>query len=300
MKNLFRIFLIFSCYSSFGQFSDDAIMVQKKGLFINLSYSESRFDSYWEKDVLYKNPDLGKIKRQSAAAFVNIGLAKRINVFASIPYYRNSSSLTYLNKEEGIQDLSGGIKLSLLDPVNPLAIILSGTVSKPMSKYSTENQIFALGMGSKTISGKLILQYKLANGLYVGANGGYLGREIVEIDKDVYTLNNELKYTNKVAPPDAYQYATKLGFDSGNFLIEVFGEKFNSLSGDNIGYNQLPYITNKVNNTQAGIYSRFQKNQIGFNLKAAQVLAGLNTPKALNISLGVCFSLNGKNDRFEY
>jgi hypothetical protein len=302
MKNALLIFLGCCGFSSFGQFADDAIMLPKKGLFLHLSYAESRFDSYWEKDILYKNNDIGKITKRTGNAHISIGLSNRINIFASLPYARNTSEIPFLKKQEGFQDISGGLKLSVLNPTNPFSVILSGAVSKPLNSYQLENQILALGLGSRTINGKLLLRYKLENGLYFGAQGGYLGREIVTLENDVYQNNQELVYSNKVAPPDGYDYGLKLGYLNNTLQIEAFGEKFTSLSGDNIQYNQLPFISNKVNFTRAGIYTKYQINKIGFTVKASQVISGLNTPKALNLSAGLFFQLsNGRNnDRFEY
>jgi hypothetical protein len=301
MKNVFIVFLWLCGFSSFAQFSDDAILLPKKGLFLHLSYSESRFDSYWEKDVLLKNNDIGKISKQIANAHISFGISNRINLFASLPYARNSSNLSFKTKQEGFQDLSGGLKFSILDPVKPFSVVLSGTVTKPLNSYSLGNQILALGLGSRTIGGKLILRYKFESGLYAGAHGGYIGREIVALENDVYKSNNELIYSNKVAPPDAYDYGLRLGYLGDSFQIEAFGDRATSLSGDDIQYNQLPFISNKVNFTKAGIYTKYQINKVGFTVKASQVLAGLNTPKSLNISAGVFFQLSGRNnDRFEY
>jgi hypothetical protein len=301
MKNVFIIFLVFCGISSFGQFADDAIMLPKKGLFLHLSYAESRFDSYWEKDVLYKNPDIGKVTKQAAKAHLSFGLSNRINIFASLPYFRNNSNLGFTSKQEGFQDLSGGLKVSVLDPNNPFSVVLSGAVSKPLNSYNLDNQILALGLGSRTINGKLILRYKLESGLYLGAQGGYLGREIVTLENDIYKNNNELVYSNQVAPPDGYDYGLKLGYMGSSFQIEAFGDKFTSLSGDDIQYNQLPFISNKVNFTSAGIYTKYQIKKVGFTVKASQIISGINTPKALNISAGLFFQLSGRNnDRFEY
>jgi hypothetical protein len=300
MKNVFIVFLWLCGLSAFGQFADDAVMIPKRGLFFNLNVGQNTSNAYWENDVLYQNPLLGKITKQSASLFVNIGLSNRINVFGNLPYNRNQTSSETFRKQEGLNDLSGGVKLSVLNPENKFSIVLTGTGTKPISSYNSDLQVMALGSGSPTIAGKLILRFKTESGLYLSGQSGYLSREIIKINKEVYQLNNELVYSNEVAPPDAYDYGLKLGFLSEKFQIEAFGDKFNSLTGDNISYNQLPFHTNKVLNTKAGVHARFQANQLGFLARVSQVFSGLNTTKDLSVSAGIIFQINGRSDRFEY
>lgn len=299
-KSLIWAFLL-KCSIGLAQMPNDAIMMPQKSICVGLTAQQSTFKEYWEGSLLRNNFNIGTNTNQSLALMASIGITNRINIILNAPYVKTSNSAGTLAGQRGFQDASAWLKISPLNPSSKLSVVLLGGASIPMTNYIAELQPMSIGNQSKMLNGRLVLRYLTSMGIYVGGLGTYTTRNNVEIDKNAYWVNERLVTGNMVSLPDSYDYGARIGMLKPKWQFEIFADKSTSLSGDNIRYNDMPSITNKVNFTQAGAYFKFQPKKIGFNVRASQTLEGLNTGKMLNISLGLLFQTGGRrSNRFEY
>jgi hypothetical protein len=298
-KILSGVLMLWACNVQ-AQFANDAVMVPQRGLFANLSYSNSSFEQIYQAKNLVSNANSDKFISQNVNLKLLYGPVKRLNIGVSLPYVKNADKAGRIIPETGFQDISGLVKLSILDPEKPLSIVLSGEGSRPLKPYSIDNRYLALGNGSESVRGGLNIRYKTEGGFFIASNGGYRSSNLVKLSRDNYWFNDSFISSSFMKLPNVIDYGIKTGFLNKKYQFEVFGNQYKSETGDQIPVNGSLSFANKLIALEAGIYGRIQLEKLGFNFKASQIVKGENTPKTLSLSAGIIFQLNGKSDRFEY
>jgi len=261
----------------------DNLMMTKGRICLAALYTHDSWDHYWEGTLKRDNLNIGTLSRQTFMPMFSLGLTDKINFLAALPYVSTAPSAGQFIGQSGIQDLSLWLKATLLDsPVGPGKLQAHAVVgfSSPVTNYNKDYQPFSLGLGAQEGSVRGILHYQLNNGIFLRLMGSYHVRSNITIERDFYYTDKPI-YSNKVDMPDAVMYGVNLGGWWLNNTLNVFAsyEGMNSLSGHDIRRQDMPFPSNKMIFSRAGLsvqyYLPFFK-QLSVLASASQVISGRN------------------------
>ncbi|MBO0929504.1 hypothetical protein [Fibrella aquatilis] len=289
---LLAAFALLVAGPALAQMPQDAIYMPKKTICAALMLGKSDWNWYWENTLKRENYNLGRHTTQSASLMAAVGLTDRVNLIVNLPYVSTSTSAGNLMGQKGFQDLSGWLKINAVR-YKGLSLHTIVGASIPVSDYVPSFLPMSIGMGAKTVSGRLLANYKHSpTGLYVTAHGTYTWRGKVKLDQDAYQFDGKIYNTNQVAVPNATDAAVRLGILKRTFQTEVFAERFSCVSGDNIRRNDMPFLTNNMQATTVGWYGKYQPHNVGFNARASYVTDGLNMGQSTSFMLGFLYQFN--------
>ena len=284
--------------SVFAQMPHDAIYMPKKTACLAVSYGNSSWKEYWENTLKRENLNMGTHTTQSIMAMAAVGITDKLNVIVGLPYVSTKTSAGNLMGQKGVQDLSAWLKYRLVEKAG---LSVNGVIgaSIPLGNYVPDFLPMSIGLQAKTATGRLIANYTHKSGIYLAGHASYILRSNIKVDRDAYQADNKVYNSNIVAVPNATDAAARLGYTKNGSRIqaEFFVEKFTCVGGDNIRRNDMPFPTNNMQMTNVGFYGKFQPKNIGFNVRIAQTLQGLNVGQSLSYSVGLLYQLNPKTKK---
>ena len=279
-----------------AQTDEDAIMMAKKNLCIGATYMHNSWDYYWEGTFKRNNPNIGTVSTQSVMAMGIYGITRKLNVIASVPYVWTHASAGTLQGQQGIQDLSAWLKWEALDlnlGKGVLSFYLLGGGSIPLTGYIADFLPLSIGLQSKTLSGRLLVDYQLGK-FFTTASGTYTGRSDITIDRNSY-YTTSLHLTDKVDMPDMAGWNVRAGYRSNWLIAEGVVTGMYTLGGFDIRKNDMPFPSNKMNSMMAGVdfkYSIRVPNELSLVGGAMYTLSGRNAGQATAWDLGVLYVLD--------
>ncbi len=274
--------------SASAQTPSDGLMMSKGENCSVIAYSSSTWENYWEGATKRNNPNLGKFTSQNIMVMSALGITNKLNVIVALPYVWTSASVSYLDGQRGVQDFSAWLKYQIATKnggFGELKLFATGGFSLPTTNYVTDFLPFSIGIGAKTASGRLILNYN-KNGFYVNAQGGVTLRSDVKIDRNSFIFNNKLYQSDKMPVPDAADGSLSLGFVNARFQTFVSIDQFGCLSGDDIRYNDAPILTNKMSSTSVNWFGKYTIGKFSIIASVGQVLNGRNVGEATSFGIG--------------
>ena len=292
-KIILAILAMTTAFNIMAQMPHDAIYMNKKDFCIAIIGGQTSFNEYWEGNLLRDNLNMGTNTTQSLMPMIAYGIGSKLNLIASIPYVRVSNSAGNLMPQEGVQDLTVGLKYRFLDKQGlSLHAWLGG--STPIGNYVADFLPMSIGLGAKTGTGRLIARYQHKSGLYLQGHGAYTYRSTVKIDRDAYQFDSKIINSNWIAVPNAIETRAALGYNRNGIQIEGFLSRFACESGDDIRRNDMPFPTNNMKANMVGGYLKYQPKNLGFNLQWSQCAKGLNVGKTKQISIGLLYQIKVK------
>lgn len=289
-------YIVLACVTSsvYAQMPHDVIYMPKRTACIAVSYSNSSWKDYWENTLMRENLNIGIHTTQRVMPMVAVGVTDKLNLIVGLPYVGTKTSTGNLMGQKGIQDLSGWLKYQLVK--NDKGISLHGVIggSIPVGNYVPDFLPMSIGLQTKTATGRLIANYTHKSGVYLTAHASYILRSKIKIDRDAYQVDNRVYNTNQVSVPNATDVAVRLGYikDGSRIQAEFFAEHFTCVGGDNIRRNDMPFPTNNMTSTSVGFYGKYQPKNIGFNVRVAKVVNGLNVGQSISFSVSLLYQLN--------
>jgi hypothetical protein len=290
-KSLCLLLLISIRFAS-AQMPHDAIYMPKNTTCFALIGSKSTWKNYWEGSLKRDNPNLGTFNSNAVMAMAAVGLSSKLNVMVSAPYISNYTSDGNLKGQKGIQDLSLWAKYKVFEHSKGLSVHGVLGASTPLTNYVPDFLPLSIGLKSKSLTGRVILNYKTKAGIYVNLHGGYIARDKVKLDRDSYQVNGTVVYSNLMAVPNATEAGFRVGYLKSHLQVESFVEQFSCLSGDNIRRNDMPAVSNKMAFRNVGLFFKYQPKNLGFNLRVSQTISGQNIGQTKSLSAGVLYQLN--------
>ncbi|MCL6258635.1 transporter [Aquiflexum sp. TKW24L] len=274
----------------------DEVMMGKGEICTALIYEHSSWDQYWEGSYLRENANIGTFTRQMGMPMVAIGLTKKINIIASLPYINTKASGGTQAGQSGFQDLSVSVKVDWLQKQlgsGRLLFLTNAHVSTPVGNYLSDYMPFSLGAGAPELGFRGIGGYKMDNGLVFRASLAYLWRGQTEVERDYYYEKGSV-YSSFMNVPNALNFHGAIGywaFDN-RLRMEATYMNLNCLTGDDIRSYNRPQPTNKTEVSQVGAWVQyFIKSDQGFGALAYfnQTLSGRNMGKATTIGAGITY-----------
>ena len=260
----------------------DGLMMPKKNLCTGFMYTHDSWTEYWEGELKRKNGNIGKVTTQSLMWFGNYGITDKINIIAMLPYIKTKASMGTLTGMEGIQDLSVGVKYNFFrkafekSAFNTFAVV---NLSTPLSDYTPD--FFPLGLGTQTtnISYRLTAYYKMEQGWFINASGGYTWRSNTTLDRPAYFDGNEFYTSDEVKMPNVFDVFVATGYIKNGLQVELNYMQQNTLGGGDIRRQDMPFVSNRMNAIRVG----------------ATVMYYLPKPKNLAVRASAAYTLEGRN-----
>lgn len=178
IKFLTTVLLVFGIQLQ-AQTDMDGLMMAKRNLCGGIVVGQSQWNHYWEGTLYRNNENIGTFTSQMAMAMANYGISDKFNIIASAPYWKNQTSAGTLRGQQGLQDLSMTAKWEFFGKGYKhayVSLLALGTVSASLTNYVADYLPLAIGMQSKTASGKLMIDIQRK---YVYRRRLLLGRQIL-------------------------------------------------------------------------------------------------------------------------
>lgn len=282
--------------SAKSQTDQDAIMMTKNNFCTGIMHVGSSWDQYWEGTFKRNNLNIGTISTQGASIMGNYGLKDNLNLLFGLPYLKTKASMGTLHSQQGIQDLSLWIKWMPVEKDLGNGIISLYTMagaSVPFSNYIADYLPLSIGLKSKTVSGRLLLDYQLDD-FFITASETYTLRGNLQIERNSYYTTNFI-LADHVAMPDVNVWGFRAGYRTSKWIIEGLFYDMRTLGGFDITKNNMPFPSNKMNATSAGINLKHEIEKVpGLSLTGgwSHVLKGRNVGQSTNYNAGVFYILD--------
>jgi hypothetical protein len=271
----------------------DGIMMSKKNLCTGFQYSYSSWDHYWEGKLNRTNENIGTISTQMIGWMGNYGLTGKLNVLGSLPWVKTKASAGTLHGLDGVQDASIGLKYKALTVkigTGKLLLIGVGTFSFPVSNYVADFLPMSIGLKSKNLTLRVIGDYEIKRFFVTGA-AAWVYRSNITIDRTSY-YTTEMHQTNEVEMPNAATFHVRAGYRGKTIGAEAMVSRWATLGGFDITRNNMPFPSNRMNATMAGINIKCNPRALpGMAIQAggSYTVGGRNVGQALTISGGLFY-----------
>lgn len=255
----------------------DAIMMGKGQLCIGPMYSYSSWKNYWEGTLKRDNLNLGTVSTQAISLMGAYGVSDKLNVLFGAPYIKTKASAGTMKGMNGVQDLNLFIKWMPIEKrIGPgtFSLYTIGGISIPLTNYTPDFLPLSIGVRSKTASARLMLDYEW-NNLFATVSGTYVARDNISLDRNSY-YTDHLILSDEVEMPDASNFNFRAGYRSQKLIAEAVVNKWTTLGGFDITRNNMPFPSNRMNATTAGINVKY----VVTNDHALSIVAGGNTTVA--------------------
>jgi len=151
----------------------------------------------------------------------------------------------------------------------------------------------SIGLHSQWASIRALVNYRLDR-FFLAASGEYIRRGDINIDRNSY-YTTHLIYGNRVDIPNGNNWLISSGYRSIHFNAEATLQQTTSLGGFDIRKNDMPFPSNTMNWTMAGVMFKYSFDRVsGLELTAGgdYVLKGRNVGQATTIFGGVLYLFN--------
>ena len=265
----------------------DAIMMEKNAFCVGPMYSYSSWKNYWEGTLKRSNENLGRVSTQMYSVMGNYGITRKLNALFSVPYVKTKASAGTLHGMDGIQDLSLFLKWRPIQKKvgdGKLSLFGIAGVSFPLGNYTPDFLPLSIGLRSKTASARIMADYQQGN-LFVTGSATYILRDNIKIDRTSY-YTTELHLTNEVEMPDAANFNFRAGFRNHRLIAEAVVNNWTTLGGFDITRNNMPFPSNKMNATMAGVNIKYvlpSLPQLSIVAGGMYTIAGRNVGQTTNV-----------------
>ncbi|MGV3503557.1 MAG: hypothetical protein ACO1O1_07600 [Adhaeribacter sp.] len=296
---------VLACLPLLGQAQteQDALMMGERRLCVAGFVGYSSWTHYWEGTYKRDNDNMGRVSTRSASLMLNYGLKPNLNLLVSLPYVKTEASAGTLMGLGGFQDLSLFVKYrpwQMQAGKKTFSVLALGGLAVPTSDYNIDFMPMCIGLGSKVLTGRLIADVQ-AGKFSASVSGAYLHRSKVTIDRPAYYTDHQIN-SSEVAMPNAGNLQLRTGYRSPRIIAEAFLDQFHTFGGFDIRKNDMPFVSNQMNSTKAGVEGKYYLERIpalGFHATLWRTLAGRNVGQASGAMAGVdyIFDLSSKTSR---
>ncbi len=276
----------------------DGLMMPKKDFCTGFMYSHDQWTDYWEGELKRDNGNIGKVTTQSLMWFGNYGITNKINVIAMLPYVKTKASQGTLHGMEGLQDLSIGIKYNFFSKnfeKSEFRALGALNFSTPISDYTPDFFPLALGTQTTNLTYRLTTYFKLSQGWFVNASGGYTWRSNTTLDRPAYFDGNDFYNGDEVKMPNVFDVFVSMGYLKGAFQAELNYMQQNTLGGGDIRRQDMPFVSNRMNFQKAGVlvmYYLSKPKNMAVRGSAMYTLAGRNAGQSTTFMAGLLYTFH--------
>jgi len=273
-------FLVFS-QAAKAQTDADALMIPK---------------SYWEGTFKRNNANIGTLSSNAYTVVGNYGITNKLDVLFMAPYIKTNASQGTLKGQSGLQDLTVALKyLAFISEIGKglfsIHAIAEGSI--PMSNYEPDFLPVSIGLHSKSVSLRGLLNYQTGRFFVAGA-GQYVLRSDITLDRNSY-YTDHLIYSNRVDMPNVSNVLISTGYRSLKLNVEGIISQTTTQGGFDIRKNDMPFPSNRMNMTTVGGLAKYSFEDITgveVTLGGNYVVRGRNVGQATNLFASVYYILD--------
>lgn len=271
----------------------DAIMMGHKQLCIGPMFSHSSWTNYWEGTLKRENLNLGKVSTSMYSVMGAYGLKDNLNLLFGVPYVQTKASAGTLAGQRGIQDLSLFAKWMPVEKDlgnGTFSLYTIGGVSFPLSNYTPDFLPMSIGLRSKTVSLRLLLDYQLGD-FFVTGSYTQVFRDNIRLDRNSY-YTTHLIQSNEVEMPDASNLQCRAGYRSSKLIAEAVLNRWTTLGGFDITRNNMPFPSNRMNATTLGVNFKYvvtADHALSLIGGVNRGISGRNMGQATTINAGIFY-----------
>ena len=287
---------------TYAQTDADGIMMGKNLYCLGVMGATSSWNNYWEGSLLRTNENLGRVRTNMIGPMGSMGITKNLNLLFSLPYVSTKASAGQLKGFNGLQDLSLWAKyraIRLKRNKSSFSIFTIAGIGTPTTNYVKDYLPLSIGLGSNNLTLRGMLDYQYKN-WFATASGSMVMRSNIKIDRQVY-YTTQMIYSNQVEMPNASQFNVRAGFRNKEIVAELVYDQWTTLGGFDITKNNMPFASNKMNQSRIGINGKYEPVKWkGISLTAAAftTTAGRNVGKSTAVQFGAFYILNvAKKDK---
>jgi hypothetical protein len=295
-----RVFFIcmgaLAWHPGIGQSDQDALMMKKHEFCTGLMYQQSTWDQYWEGTLKRDNPNIGTMKTQMVGYMGMYGITNKLNVFASLPWVKTSSSAGQWKGQQGIQDVSLWLKYWAIDKKGPkgrFGLFGLAGVSMPVSDYSIDMLPYSIGLGTTNFNARIMADYQRGKWFATGSMT-YVLRSNAELDRTAYYTSG-MHYTNEIKMPDATQWMVRAGYRYKRWIAEAVADNWTTQGGHDITRNNMPFVSNRMEATRLGANFKWEDGLVkGLSLLTGgnYAVKGRNMGQATTLFGGIVYLFN--------
>ncbi len=274
----------------------DAIMMSKNNFCTGLMYQHGSWNNYWEGTLKRDNLNLGTVSNNMYAVMGNYGISGKLNLLFGFPYVNTKASAGTLHSMNGLQDLSLWVKwMPYEKSVGPgtLSLYGIGGLSIPASNYVADYLPLSIGLKTTNLSLRGMVDYQIGS-IFATVSGTYVMRSNVTLDRTAY-YTNQLVLSNKVDMPNVANFNFRIGYRSSLGIAEFVLNQSNTLGGFDITRNNMPFLSNQMNATTAGVALKYNVSAVeGLSLigGANFTVAGRNVGQTNSYNGGLFYILD--------
>jgi hypothetical protein len=304
MKIFFRI-VVFS-FLSMGalraQTITDGLMMPKKTFCTGFMYGQDTWKQYWQGDHKRDNGNIGTLTTQSISWMGTYGVSSKVNVIAMLPYIKTKASAGTLRGMEGIQDLTLAVKYNFFKTKIDSATFkaFAGVAySTPLTDYSPDFYPLSIGSSAKQLAWRVNANYAMQSGWYVNGSAAYTWRSNVTLDRPTYFTSDKLYLTDEVHMPNVFDMFFTVGYHKRNLQVEASYTQQNTLGGDDIRRQDMPFVSNRMNYSKVGalvMYYLPWPKYLAARASINYTVAGRNVGQSTTVMAGLMYTIFFSNE----
>src|SRR5579859_7735415 len=167
----------------------DGLMVPKGDLGNGVFYGMDSWKNYWEGTLKRDNQNIGTLTTQSASWMGVYGLKEKVTLIGLLPYIWTNASSGTLHGMKGFQDIILAAKYNYFNKEwnqNAIRFFALGSYSMPVTNYTPDFLPLSIGLGCKSVSGRLTATYSHNKVWTFTASGAYTWRSNIFLDRPSY------------------------------------------------------------------------------------------------------------------
>jgi hypothetical protein len=293
---VFAIFAILIGKTAFSQTDQDGLMMNKNLFCTGIIYNTSSWNKYWEGTNKRENLNLGTVSSNSINLMGNYGIKDNLNFLFNVPYVSNNVSAGTLHSMSGLQDASAWVKWMPIEKEvknGYVSFYLLGGASMPLSDYIVDYLPVAIGLKSKTFSGRFMLDYQLGN-FTITASETFTVRGNSQLERNSYYTTAAV-ISDQVAMPNLNTLSLRTGYRSNWLIAEAILTDTKTLGGFDIAKNNMPFPSNRMNATTIAANLKYEIQKVpGLSIVggASHVIKGRNMGQSSGFYSGIFYILN--------
>ena len=293
---VFAIFAILIGKTAFSQTDQDGLMMNKNLFCTGIIYNTSSWNKYWEGTNKRENLNLGTVSSSSINLMGNYGIKDNLNFLFNVPYVSNNVSAGTLHSMSGLQDASAWLKWMPIEKEvknGYVSVYLLGGASMPLSDYIVDYLPVAIGLKSKTFSGRFMLDYQLGN-FTITASETFTVRGNSQLERNSYYTTAAV-ISDQVAMPNVNTLSLRTGYRSNWLIAEAILTDTKTLGGFDIAKNNMPFPSNRMNATTIAANLKYEIQKVpGLSIVggASHVIKGRNMGQSSGFYSGIFYILN--------
>ncbi len=282
-----------------AQTLDDAAMMPARTLCAGVSFTDDRWEKYWEGELKQANGNVGTVTTRNVMFMGSYGLTSRLNLIAMLPYVWTRASQGTLASMNGLQDLTLGVKFRVfedkLGEVGTLRGFAAVSGALPVSDYTPDFLPLSIGLGSRRAAARLTLNFETKQGFFLHATAARTWRDNVQLNRVSYFTAGELFLSDEVDMHDVMDYGVSLGYHSGRVHVPLSFTRQSTHGGGDIRRWDAPFLSHRMNASRleaSAQYTLPTRARLAARVGASYTVDGRNVGQSTALTAALLYTFS--------